>query len=146
MKKLSGLIALAGLATVALAATGWIAQGRGEFSTEQGDAYFEIRGEQRGNGNNAVGSARMVIKDEEDRPILGVDLPQAQGQFNKPQHDVLLRGPGGVRTASGVTRGPVSVLVHDGGPNGTDHVKVTAGNRTWEGDIEEGNLIVAPRR
>ena len=146
MKKLIGLAGLTGLAAVALAVGGWMVNGHGEISTPQGDAYLDIRGESRGNGNAAVGSARFVIVDEDEHQILGVDLPRGQGQFNFARHDAVLQGPGAVRNANGVRQGPVSVAVHDGGPTGTDHIRVSAGNHVWEGDLTEGNIIVAPRR
>jgi hypothetical protein len=146
MRKLATLIGLAGVAPLALAAGGWIVNGRGEFSTPQGDAYIEIRGESRGNGNAAVGGARFVIKDASDRPILSIEMPRGQGQFQFAQHNAVLQGPGTIRNANGLRHGPVSFAVHDGGPNGVDHVKVTAGERSWEGDLEEGDIVVKPRQ
>jgi hypothetical protein len=146
MRKLAGIVAISGVAVLALAAGPWMARGRGEISTDRGDAYFDIRADSRGNSTNAAGGAHFVIVDANEHPILGVDLPSGQGQFNTQRHDVTLRGPGGVRDASGNRRVPVTVFVHDGGSSGTDHIRVTAGNNPWEGDLEDGNLIVAPRQ
>jgi hypothetical protein len=145
MKRMAGLFGILGMSAAILAA-GWSGVGRGEFATPQGDAYFDIRSDSGRAPNSAVGAAHLVVKDENGHPIIGVDLPQGAGQFDTVRHNVMIQGAGAVRDAQGVHRGPVQVQVHDGGPSGTDHVKVTAGPNIWEGDLEEGNIIVAPHR
>src|SRR5947209_17741722 len=146
MRKLAGITVISGLAVLALAAGPWMASGQGEISQDRGDAYFDVHADARSNSTNAAGAVHFVIVDENDHPILGVALPAGQGQFDTAHHNVTLHGPGGVRDATGNHPVPVTVFVHDGGPGGTDHIRVAAGNHTWEGDLEEGNLVVAPRR
>jgi hypothetical protein len=145
MKRIAGLFGVLGLSAMVLAA-GWNAFGHGEFETARGDAYFDIRADSGRAPGSAVGGAHLVIKDANDHPIVGVDLLRANGRFDTNQHNVMLQGPGTVRDAQGLHHGPVQVQVHDGGPNGVDHVKVTAGPVTWEGDLETGDVVVAPRQ